>query len=108
MAHLRRERHARGIVVKLCGRIVVPIESPAFDALQHVLEILQVRLFHPLVFTTAVHFAVLYCSQSVDGFVLVEGEGLRHTVGTRVISLAALLETTVFLPEQGLALRRGE
>ena len=105
VAHLRRERHAlHGIVVELGGRVVVPVESPALDALQHVLEVLQVRLLHQLVLAAAVHLAVLHGAQSVDGLVLVEREGLGHLIGPFVGPRREGFEAGgPLLPEQCLA-----
>ena len=73
---LRGERHALGIILKQGGGIVLPIESPALDALQHVLEVLQIRLLHAYLLTATVHLAVLDSSQTVDGLVLIEEEAL--------------------------------
>ena len=39
-AGLRRERHAVLVVIELRGRVVLPIDAPALDALQHILEVL--------------------------------------------------------------------
>ena len=56
---LRVEGHAIRIVLKQCWRIVFPIDTPALDTLDDILEILQVRLFHTLLLTTTVHFTIL-------------------------------------------------
>ena len=48
IAHLRRKRHSHALgrlVVDSTG-VVVPVDGPAADALEHVLEVLQVRLLH--------------------------------------------------------------
>ena len=93
LTSLRGERHAVGIVVKLSGGVVIPVESPTLDALDHILEVLEVRLFHAFVLAAAVHLTVLDGAQSVDGLALVEGERLVQG-----------LKAVLFLAQQHLAL----
>ena len=97
LACLCVEGHAPGVVLKDGRRIVLPVEPPALDGLQHVLEVLQVRLLHALLLATAVHLAVLDGAQSIDGLVLVEDKGLAHG-----------LDVAALLFEQHLALSRQE
>ena len=59
LAGLRVKGHAVGIVLKQRRGVVLPIESPALDALEHVLEVLEVRLFHTLFLSTTIHLSVL-------------------------------------------------
>ena len=59
LAYFGIKGHTLGIVLKERRRIVFPIEAPALDALQYILEILQVRLFHTFLLTATVHLAVL-------------------------------------------------
>ena len=87
------ECHASLVVIKLCGRVVLPIQPPPFYALQHVLEILQIALLHPLVLATAVEEPVLYCPEAIDSLTLVEGESLPH-----------LAYVATLLPEEHLSL----
>ena len=93
LACLGGQRHTVGIVVELCGRIILPIESPALDRLQHALEVLEVRLFHTLMFTTTIDLTILDGSKAIDRLILVESEGLAY-----------LGDVAGFLAQQHLAL----
>ena len=99
---LRGKRHSLSIVLKQRRRVVFPIEAPALDALQHVLKVLQIRLFHAYLIAATVHLAVLDSSQAIDGFALVERESLAN------LKLINILpnETPSLLPEKHLALAR--
>ncbi len=101
---LRGKRHPLGIILKQRRRIVLPIESPALDALQHVLEVLQVRLLHAFFLATTVHLAVLDSSQTVDGLVLVEEETLTDLELPRVLTHHA----DALFPQEHLTLVRHE
>ena len=59
LAHFGIEGHALSIILEERRRIVLPIEPPALDALQYILEVLQVRLLHTFLGTATVHLAVL-------------------------------------------------
>ena len=79
-AHFRRQRHAVLIIVELCWRIVFPIDTPPFYALDDALEVFGVGLFHTLVLSTTVHLAVLNGAQSIDGFILIKFEDLANSL----------------------------
>ena len=111
VADLGGERHAfHGIVIELCAGVVVPVDAPALDGLQDILEVLEIRLFHQLMFATTVDLAVLEGAQTIDGLILVELETLGDAVGPRIRPCGARLEQTcALLAEQRLALgREGE
>ena len=99
---LRGECHSLSIVLKQRGRIVLPIEAPSLDALQHALEVLQVRLLHALLLAATVHLAVLDSSQTVDGLILVKCESLAD------LKFVCILpdETPAFLPQEHFSLAR--
>ena len=101
---LRGKRHALGIVLKHRGRVVLPVDTIALDRLQHILEVLQVRLFHAFLQSATVQLAVLHGTQAVDGLVLVEGKGLAD------LKLIGILthHSDAFLLQQHLALIRHE
>ena len=78
IACLRGEGHTIGIVIKLRGWIVLPVETPALHGLQDILEILEIWLFHTLVLATTVHLTVLDRAEAVNGLILIEEECLAH------------------------------
>ena len=100
VAHLGREGHAIGAVAEVGARVVVPVHSPALEALHHILEVFQVALLHVLAGAAPVQQTVLYRAQSVEGLVFVELVHLRHTVGSPVRTRLALLEAELLLLEQ--------
>ena len=73
---LRGKRHAACIIVELGGGVVIPIQAPTLDALDHVLEVLQIALLHAFVLATTVHLAVLNGAQTVDGLAFIKRKGL--------------------------------
>ena len=79
-ACFRCQGHTVIIVVELCWRIVIPIDTPPFYALDDALEVFGVGLLHTFVLSTTVHLAVLNGAQSIDGLILVELEDLANSL----------------------------
>ncbi len=88
VAHLTLEHHvtltARLGGDKLCGRVVIPIDAIALDALEEMGIVFQVALHHEPVLAALRHLAVLQQSHAVYALVGIDGESLPHPVAPLV------------------------
>ena len=92
VGNFRGKLHTFRRAVKLGRGIIVPENAPAFDALQHILKVLKIRLFHQNVRVSAAEFAVLNGAEAVDLLVLFEEKTLSEFVGVALHRAGTVFE----------------